>query len=440
MVAQRKRAAAQAAKEEVAASTEQQAAPATSSPEEIEIGTKEAENVEQAVENGNHDAEAQNGVNGHHDAEAQNGVNGEEEGNFNADDATEEVAVNGQANGEVAATAAAPTENGETAVKGFQHQQNDSAAVVQELSRMRVSCGPLTVEQIHKPEMVDFLKNHAGCYSIHVPRYLASEKNQEKYGMLDIECTTVESAESIKEALTGLFGEVEGVKIQNWPEDKVFYNDYEYLGMDSEVALRFKEGMLTAGYHKLRDRWVAIRYLDPTVTLEQIAEKLPNHVQMFKTTDNTRVYVRMVSKEAAQKVIKTSITINEKSYNIKSLTQHPSENRGQFGGQQGSPYFQNRQAGPRMMQNGGQRVGMGKQPYNNNAGPYFQQQQPMNHGSYGAYYNYPPQQGFYGQQGPQPGSYMQPQMANGGAAGPKRAYPNQQQNSYYGNMNKRARY
>ena len=58
--------------------------------------------------------------------------------------------------------------------------------------------------------------------------------------MLDIECTTVESAESIKEALTGLFGEVEGVKIQNWPEDKVFYNDYEYLGMDSEVALRFK--------------------------------------------------------------------------------------------------------------------------------------------------------------------------------------------------------
>ena len=78
--------------------------------------------------------------------------------------------MNGQTNGEVAATADAPTENGETAVKEFQHQQNDSAAVVQELSRMRVSCGPLTVEQIHKPEMVDFLKNHAGCYSIHVPR------------------------------------------------------------------------------------------------------------------------------------------------------------------------------------------------------------------------------------------------------------------------------
>jgi len=424
MVAQRKRAAAQAAKEEIAASTEQEAAPATTSPEEVEVAAKEAENVEQAVENGNHDAEAQNGI------------NGEEEGNFNADDATEEVAVNGQTNGEVAATADAPTENGETAVKEFQHQQNDSAAVVQELSRMRVSCGPLTVEQIHKPEMVDFLKNHAGCYSIHVPRYLASEKNQEKYGMLDIECTTVESAESIKEALTGLFGEVEGVKIQNWPEDKVFYNDYEYLGMDSEVALRFKEGMLTAGYHKLRDRWVAIRNLDQDVTLEQIAEKLPNHVQMFKTTDNTRVYVRMVSKEAAQKVIKTNITINEKSYNIKFLTQHPSENRGQFGAQNGNNYYQNRQAGPRMMQNGGQRGGMGKQPYNNNAGPYFQQQQPMNHGSYGAYYNYQPQQGFYGQQGP--GSYMQPQMANG--AVPKRAFPNQQQNSYYGNMNKRARY
>lgn len=203
------------------------------------------------------------------------------------------------------------------------HSTNDSAAVVAYLSSLRLSVGPLTLEQIHDSSILQFIKKCSGCQT-HVPRVSNDEEDQTKYGILDIEFLNAEDATECKEALRKYFEDDEKVKVENWPETKIYYNDYAYLKIDEKVSERFKQGPITAGYHKLRDRWNCAIHVDEDITEDKIKEMIGDkYVCSFRK--GKKVYIRFDTKESSYASIDKSFSVNGKTFKIKALIPHPQE-------------------------------------------------------------------------------------------------------------------
>jgi len=302
-------------------------------------------------------------------------------------------------------TESTPADNNKTVNKSLASSafDNDSAAVVQYLSFLRLTVGPCPLSLVHDSSILGIIEKSSG-YQIHVPRTLNSETIQTKYAMMDIEFFSKESAKECKEALIEHFKDHEGVKVENWPESKIYYNDYGYLNIDESIVDRCKQGVLIAGYSKLRDRWICGTNCDPSATKEDIKELVgkPFVDCFFK---NNKVFIRMDTKENAKNAVGKSFTVNDKVIRIRELFHHPSEkskfnsnirNRRNNNQQMNTPYQQSYSNGP----------------YSN--GNYYGHQQP--------HYAPPPQQ--YYQQGP-------PQYMNG----PNRRQPEYQRGYYYDQNN-----
>merc|ERR1719310_750987 len=244
---------------------------------------------------------------------------------------------------------------------------NDSAAVVQHLSQLRLSVGPLSLEEIHDKALLPIMNACSG-YQIHTPRVLNMEDDKTKYAMLDIEFLNIESAKENKEALIAHFATNDKVKIENWPENKIYYNDYTYLQMESNITTRMKDGVLIAGYSKLRDRWLVALGVEPEVSLDKIKELIGNDVvDIFRKESKKKAFIRFDTKEAAKSAINKSVTVNGKNIKLKELTPHPSEKKN-FAGRNSYPGNMMNNLGPA----GDQRnnfQNQRQQPYQ----PYYQQ-------------------------------------------------------------------
>jgi len=344
------------------------------------------------------DAPAQNGV-AHADESVTAAVE-EQADEANKEEETKD-AIDGTVEGNETAevTAAVEEEEADKPLEKSSTFDNDSAAVVQHLAKLRFSVGLLTLEQVHDPQMVEILQEASG-YQIHVPRVLNCDEVKIKYAMLDVEFPSLDAAKEGSEKLKKLFEGCEMVKVENWPDTKSFYNDYHYMGLDEKLHARQKEGILTAGYHKLRDRWVVLPNVEPDVSSERLQEMIgDDFVYMFRKDNKKRVYVRMDTKEANQSALANEFKINHKVYKFKPLTPHPTESKSGRFGSYNNNYNPNYKGQQNNNRGGNYRGGYQQQPN-------YQHQMPMQ-------YNMAPQ---YGQ--PQFGYYGPPQ-------GPSQFYGNQ---------------
>jgi len=329
--------------------------------EEITIGDAEEAAPESGNTNGNGLANGLNEENAHatNDQEA--------EGDFQAGEAE-------QTNGAV------KTETKDnTTSKVEDHASNDSACVLQELSYRRVSI-PMLAKNIYNQKTGELLGKYTTHYNIHVPRPAKVEEDKELFGMIDCECANSSDADSLitemNEAFSGkVYGGNNSMLAKKWPESKQFYNDYEYLDeVPTEIKARFKEGMLTAGLHKLETHFVALRNIPTTLSVEQAIEQTEGAaVDGFKTMKGDRIYLRCDSRDATTKLHNKKIKIDEKNFAIRPLTPHPNQKKGYQGGPQNrgaNQYQGNRGAPNNFNYQGGYRGGyMGGNQGNYQGGP-----------------------------------------------------------------------
>jgi len=354
--------------------------------EEINIGDEEAVDAAADEVNGE-ESNADNAKNG--DAAADTN---EPEGDFLADESAQVNGVNDK------------SETKETS-KPNDHASNDSACVLQELSYRRVTI-PMLAKHIFLEKTGEILTKYASIYNIHVPRISKNEENKELFAIIDCECASSENADKLiaemNEALAGkaYTGSNEYVA-RKWPDTKQFYNDYENMKeLSDAIKSRFKEGMLTAGAHKLETHWIALRNVPSEMTVEEAIEQSEEAVDGFKTIKGDRIYMRCDSRDVTFRLHNKKIKKDEKNYVIKPLSPHPSlKGRGFQGSNQGNRSqgnFNNSRGNNNF--NYGYRGGyMGNNQGNYQPGPnYGGSWGPQQYG--GPYGGYAPQQ--YGGPGP----------------------------------------
>ncbi|MEN2499191.1 MAG: hypothetical protein MHMPM18_003425 [Marteilia pararefringens] len=345
-----------------------------------------------------------------------------------------------------------------------QSYDNDGLLIVNRMNSMRLTCGPLNTHECLDSRLEE-VYDLAACTSLHMPRILESvetEKPNCKYGILDLEFLSQESTEKAKLKLEEIYAGNERVKIEKWPENKIYFNDYEYLKSDSKVLQRFKHSMLVAGFHKLKETWACVKFLDPEVTDAQLLEHFPSAIYSFRP-EPSQFYVRMDTRDTVQKLIGNMIKIDSRTFKIRPLSmQQTGSNQygrqfqqyGSDGGRQNNyynnnqgnynnrqPYYQNRNSGGNSYNSGGA-GGYGRSPYGMPqqangqmfGGQYQQGPMPMHNQSGGGmmYQNYGQQQMPHQQnQGNFTGGYYNQGGANNH---PQNAYQNvyQKRGGYYG--------
>ncbi|MES1905546.1 MAG: hypothetical protein MHPSP_002573 [Paramarteilia canceri] len=215
--------------------------------------------------------------------------------------------------------------------------KNDCAAVIQHLNKMRLTCGPLKLQDIHNPELISILEN-ASNYQINMSSIQNKDENGNIIGtdhisMLEISFFDRKIAEKMKEELEIYFSnknfddtQQNKIEVNFWNSERLYNYDLSHMNFSkSDQYDQFKRNLHSTNFFQPHDQWLCIRNLPNAVLEDEIKEKVKNIFYIFKTDDETRAYFLMENENATKESTGKSVQFKDhsKNFRVQALASHP---------------------------------------------------------------------------------------------------------------------